>query len=188
MPESQNLSDEALIALVRTDQPGLYGEIIRRYQEKLTRYVRRFTVQEAVREDILQDVFIKAYRNLHDFDVSRSFSSWIYRIAHNEAINHLKKAQREPLVLDEWEWEVADERLELGIHIDKKDQAKQVSAALQQLKEKYREPLVLYFFEEKTYEEISDILRIPRNTVGTLIARGKTQLKSILEQRHYGTY
>ena len=150
MPETTpDQSDEVVIALVRNNRSDLYGEIIRRYQEKLARYIRRFTTNEAIGEDILQEVFIKAYRNLHDFDVSRSFSSWIYRITHNEAINHVKKAQREPLVLDEWEWEVADERLELGLLIDKKEAAGQVRNALQKLKEKYREPLVLFFLKIK---------------------------------------
>ncbi len=180
MPETKQ-SDEAIIEAVRNNQPELYGEIIRRYQEKLTRYIRRFSANEANQEDILQEVFIKAYRNLQDFDTSRSFSSWIYRITHNEAINHLKKTQRESLVIDEWEWEVADERLELGVHLDKAQAAKDMQRALLKLKEKYREPLILYFFEDKSYEEISDILRLPRNTVGTLIARGKAQLKTILE-------
>ena len=183
MPEPLPKSDEALIAEIRNNQPELYGEIIRRYQEKLTRYVRRFTPSEALREDILQEVFIKAYRNLNDFDVTRSFSSWIYRITHNESINHLKKASREPLIIDEWEWEVPDERLDLGIQIDQKDRGENVRQALQKLKEKYREPLILYFFEDKSYEEISDILRLPRNTVGTLISRGKAQLKSVLEKK-----
>lgn len=183
MPETRPPeSDETIIALVRTTTPDLYSEIILRYQAKLIRYIRRFTYSEAMSEDILQEVFIKAYRNLHDFDVTRSFSSWIYRIAHNEAINQIKKAHREPLVLDEWEWEVADERLELGLQIDKKDAAERMRRALYVLKEKYREPIILYFFEDKTYEEISDILHVPRSTVGTLIARGKARLKIILEE------
>lgn len=182
MAESSSLSDEALIALIRTNQPELYSEIIRRYQEKLTRYIRRFTASESLREDILQEVFIKTYRNLRDFDVTRSFSSWIYRIAHNESINQCKKHQRESLVIDEWEWEVVDDRLDLGAHLDTQESIKIVQKALQLLKEKYRQPLLLYFFEDKTYEEISDILHIPRNTVGTLIARGKAQLKSLLTQ------
>lgn len=174
------ISDEAIVARVRTGETELYGEIIRRYQTKLTRYVRRFTASEAGGEDIIQEVFIKAYRNLNDFDIDRSFSSWIYRITHNEAINHIRMATREPLILDEWEWEVPDERLDLGKKIDQKADAEKLQQALQSLKVKYREPLVLYFFEDKSYEEIGDILHLPRNTVGTLIARGKAQLKTLL--------
>ena len=183
MPEtSNNQSDEAILVLVRNGESELYGEIIRRYQAKLNRYIRRFTTSETANEDILQDVFIKAYRNLFDFDANRSFSSWIYRIAHNEAINHCKKFKREALILDEGEWEIADDRLELGISIDKKEGALRIRRALQKLKEKYREPVVLYFFEEKSYEEISDILHVPVSTVGTLIARGKTKLKIIMQE------
>lgn len=176
-------TDEAIIARVRESSPELYGEIIRRYQPKLTRYIRRFTSDVAAQEDILQDVFIKAYKNLYAFDIERSFSSWIYRIAHNEAINFVKKAHREPLFIDEKEWEVADERLDIGSTMEKEHAVLEMRNALNKIKKKYRQPLILFFFEDKSYEEISDILRLPRSTVGTLISRGKTQLKEILHQQ-----
>jgi len=175
-----DLTDEQLVELVRTKDQELYSEVIRRYQTKLTHYLRKFINNSAELEDVLQDVFIKAFRNLNAFNTKQKFSSWIFRIAHNEAINNIKKYKNEKLILDENEWEVIDEKIDLAESLDKKFSREKIVEAIMLLKEKYRVPIILFFFEEKTYEEISDILRMPVNTVGTLISRGKKNLQEIL--------
>ncbi|MBI5221428.1 MAG: RNA polymerase sigma factor [Candidatus Magasanikbacteria bacterium] len=172
-----NFTDEQLVAEIREKDKELYSEIIRRYQTKLSHYLRKFFRNQDELEDVLQEVFIKVYRNLYGFDIDKKFSSWIYRITHNEAINHLKKNFKKNISLDEQEWEIVDEKFDLNDHIDKKQLREKISEGLFSLKEKYREPLILYYFEQKSYEEISDILRLPRNTVGVLIMRGKEKLK-----------
>jgi RNA polymerase sigma-70 factor (ECF subfamily) len=133
---------------------------------------------------VLQEVFIKAFRNLNSFDLKRKFSSWIYRIAHNEALNHLKKHNGRIVSLNEQEYKIIDEKLDLKKEMETEADHGQIRGALAQLKEKYREPLILYFFEDKGYEEIGDILHLPTSTAGTLIARGKKQLKEILEKKY----
>jgi RNA polymerase sigma-70 factor (ECF subfamily) len=175
------LSDEEIVKIVREKDQELYGEIIRRLEAKLTRYVRRFINDTDEAQDVLQEVFIKAFRNLYSFDLKRKFSSWIYRIAHNEALNHLKKNSGRVISLSEQEYRIIDEKLDLKKEIETAADHVQINNALEKLKEKYREPLILYFFEDKSYEEIGDILHLPTSTVGTLIARGKKQLKEILE-------
>ena len=181
MPSFENLTDEQLVAVVREKDKELYAEIIRRYQQKLGHYLRKFIRNDDELQDVLQNVFIKTYRNLYDFDVKKKFSSWIYRIAHNEALNYLKKHSKEINVEME-ELEIVDDKLDLKDKIDHAFLKERIERALSSLKLKYREPLILYFFEQKSYEEITDILRVPRNTVGTLIARGKKQLKEELKQ------
>jgi len=176
------LSDEELVVVVREKDKEAYGELIKRYQTKLSHYLRKFINNSAELEDVLQDVFIKAFRNLNSFDTEQKFSSWIFRITHNEAINNIKKRKNERLLLDENEWDVVDEKIDLGRELDGKITGEQVAVALTKLKEKYRDPIVLFFFEEKTYEEISDILKIPVNTVGTFISRGKKHLKDLLKK------
>lgn len=172
-----NLTDEQLIVEIRENNKELYSEVIRRYQVKLSHYLKKFFRNQDELEDVLQEVFIKVYRNLYGFDIDKKFSSWIYRITHNEAINHLKKNYKKSISLDEQEWEIVDEKFDLNDHIDNKQLREKVTAGLMELKEKYREPLILYYFEQKSYEEISDILRLPRSTVGVLIMRGKEKLK-----------
>lgn len=171
-------SDEQLIQEIREGKSELYSEIIRRYQNKLYGYLCRLSNDGTESEDILQNVFIKSYRNLHGFDVGKKFSSWIYRIAHNEAINHIKKNFRN-IPLESLEFNLIDNN-NLEDEADKLILKKKMENYLENIPVKYREPLILYFFEEKSYEEISDILRIPTSTVGTLIFRGKKMIKNLV--------
>lgn len=177
------LTDEQLVVVVREDDKEAYGEIVQRYQTKLAHYLGKFINHSAELEDVLQEVFIKAFRNLYSFDTKQKFSSWIFRIAHNEAINNIKKRKNEKLILDEHEWEVVDEKIDLSREVDRKISREQIAVALGKLKEKYREPIILFFFEEKSYEEISDILKIPTSTVGTLISRGKKELQVFFKKQ-----
>jgi RNA polymerase sigma-70 factor (ECF subfamily) len=181
--EISDLSDEKLVELTRENNQELYGEIIERYEAKLQRYLRKFIFNPDELDDVLQCVFIKAYKNLFGFDINKKFSPWIYRIAHNEAINHLKKNSKERISLDEVEYKIVDEKMDIGVHIDEALLKEKIENYLSRIKLKYREPLILFYFEQKSYEEISDILRIPKSTVGTLISRGKKLLKDNLAEK-----
>jgi RNA polymerase sigma-70 factor (ECF subfamily) len=137
--------------------------------------------------DVLQEIFIKAYRNLNGFDTSLSFSSWIYRIAHNEAISFYRKKNVRPeghMVGDGDEilGFLASNQEGPEVKFDKEINAEEVTRALELIDEKYREPIILRFFEHKEYDEISDILEIPMGSVGTLLHRGKKQLASVLNK------
>ncbi len=178
-------SDEQIVVHVREQDKEVYGHIIRRYHIKLAHYLRKFIHDPDELEDVLQAVFIKAYENLYGFDEKRKFSSWVYRIAHNEAVNHIKKYARISVSLDEVESILVDEKMNIQKGIDQKLLQQEMEYALVHMKEKYREAIILFFFEQKSYEEMSEILRIPISTVGTLISRGKKQLKHVLEK--YGT-
>lgn len=179
---TQDLTDEQLVTEIRKNNPELYGEIIKRYEVKLTHYLRKFIRDADELEDVLQEVFIKAYRNLYGFDVAKKFSPWIYRLAHNEAINQIKKYKKESFSLDEKEWEIIDEKIDIIGKIDAEFNKIKIKEAMTKLDAKYRDPLVLYFFEQRSYEEISDILRVPVSTVGILIMRGKNKLKDFLKK------
>jgi len=183
----KDLSDEELVEKIRSEDNELYAEIVRRYQQKLYHYLRYLTNRPSEAEDLLQNVFIKAYRNLFGFDTKKKFSSWIYRIAHNEGVNFVKKTTRKK--------QVSLENLEkIGFSPESEDDSiedafareeirEKVKECLDELEAKYREPLVLYYFEDKSYREISDILRVPAKTVGTFIFRGKRILKTIFEKK-----
>lgn len=181
MDELKNLTDEALVAIV-LETPNAFGEVIERYEAKLSRYIERLGVRVSDdRLDVLQEIFIKAYRNLNSFDGSFKFSSWIYRIAHNEAISWYRKQSVRPeghLVADGEEVMllIKDGTEGAEVAFDKDLNASELIRALNQLDQKYKEAIILRFFEHKEYDEISDILRIPIGSVGTLISRGKKQL------------
>lgn len=180
--DMQDLSDEQIIGKVLEDNKDIYIEIIKRYEKKLSHYLHKFISDQDEIEDVLQVVFIKTYKNLYGFDQNKKFSSWIYRIAHNEAVNYLKKKKASKICLDDVEYKLVDEKVDLNNGIDNNFLKKDIEKILGSLKLKYREPLILFFFEGKSYEEISDILRVPKNTVGTLILRGKKLIKEELEE------
>lgn len=181
-------SDEELVIRTLTERSA-YGYLVERYEAKLQRYIMRLGVRNREdQQDVLQEIFIKAYRNLNGFDTSLSFSSWIYRIAHNEAISWYRKHSVRPeghLVAnsDELLGFVASQSDTAEIQFDKGLAIEAVHEALLVLGEKYRQPLILRFFEHKEYDEISDILEIPVGSVGTLIHRGKKQLERVLNDR-----
>jgi RNA polymerase sigma-70 factor (ECF subfamily) len=177
----EQLSDEQIVTDILRGDKDLYREIIKRYNEKLSRYLRKFLSDRDDIEDILQVVFIKAYKNLYGFNVNKKFSSWIYRIAHNEAINHLKRFRNGRISLDDIEYKLIDEKADIKRDADRMFLKKDIERVISNLNIKYRDPIVLFYFEDMSYEEISDVLRIPKNTVGTLILRGKNLIKQYLE-------
>ncbi len=178
MPLSK-VSDEYLVEVVRSEDKEKYALLVKRYQDKLLRYATMLIGDESLAYDAIQNAFIKAYRNLHGFNTKKKFSSWIYRIVHNEAINLVKKHKREIHLNDEtWKIGFQDETdLELE-YIVKEDQ-ELVNRCLLKLDFKYREPLILFFLQGHSYEEISDILRLPMGTVATRINRGKKYLAKV---------
>lgn len=181
---TKDLSDEELVEKIRRENNELYVEIVRRYQQKLYRYLRYLTNRPSEAEDLLQDVFIKAYRNLFGFDTKKNFSSWIYRIAHNEGINFVKKtARKKEVSLENIDFSLESPASSVEDALTKEEIRVKVTQCLEDLEAKYREPLVLYYFEDKSYREISDILRIPVKTVGTFIFRGKRILKTIYQKK-----
>ena len=179
--DPSKLSDEQIMQQL-PEQPELYGLLIDRYTDKLSRYVRRISaVRGDEQEDILQEVFVKGYEKSASFDTSLSFNSWIYRICHNEAINYWKKNRRynEGISFDVDEKGFLENALadnSLVEEIMKGADAQLVQDALANIKDKYRSILVLRFFEEQDYREISDVLKIPPGTVATNIHRAKKAL------------
>lgn len=179
MLELSKLTDEQVVEIVRNKDKETYAEIIRRYQKKLLRYAGYITGDEHVGADVVQESFIKAYVNLKGFNVKRKFSSWIYRIVHNEAINSIKKNKKQISLTQEIE---LDSGVNLEDEIIKKELLRDTQYCLSRMPIIYREPLSLFYLEEKSYEEISDILRIPINTVGTRINRAKGIIKKICQK------
>lgn len=177
----QQHSDENIAAQVQKGNVHIFGLLVERYEQKLLRYAKRFLFEYEDAEDIVQEVFLKAFKNIQSFDTARSFNSWIYRVAHNEFINSIKKRGSEPLSFFDPDTlfphpvapKQADDEIkdfELKAMLDK---------CLNKLSVKYREVLVLYFFEDLSYEQIAEIMHIPVSTVGVRLVRGKSNLKEI---------
>ena len=177
-------TDEAIAQRVQAGDINAFGELVERYEDKLMRYARKFLREPDDAKDIVQDIFIKTFENIQSFDSGRRFSPWIYRIAHNEFVNALKKrvAMRTVFTFDIdtlFPHLAADEETDRAAL--ERDVRKSVERHLDALDPKYREPLILYYIESMDYKEISDILQIPVSTVGVRLARARTQLKKIVD-------
>jgi len=176
-----NKTDQELVTLTLKEKEH-YGFLIQRYEEKLKRYIVRLSggrVEDA--NDVLQEVFIKVYRNLNGYDHSLKFSSWIYRIAHNETITFLRKINRKPTTynfdIDAIQVKTLKEDLNIEKEIDKKRLAYDVAKVISRLNPKYKDVLSLRYVEDKDYKEISDILKKPAGTVATLLRQAKEEFK-----------
>ena len=177
----QDKSDEELVILTLKNQDYYLG-LMKRYEQKLMRYVRRLLrIRQEDCEDLVQEIFIKTYRNLNDFDPKLKFSSWIYRIAHNHVVSHIRKIKARPQLIENTDNEEILNRIVSEEDIEKQTEQKFTSKAtedvLSKMDEKYREVLVLRYLDEKDYQEISDIIKKPLGTVATLLHRAKKQFR-----------
>jgi len=180
MRELKNLSDEKIVEIVRNKDKNFYAEIIHRYEKKLLRYALYLINDEHLATDAVQEGFIKAYVNLHSFNAKMKFSSWLYRIVHNQAINLVYKNKQHSLFEENLE---LDSGIDLEDDLIKKELRAHLHNCINQIPILYKEPLTLYFLEEKSYEEISDILRLPIGTIGTRINRAKHLVKKICQKK-----
>lgn len=171
-------TDNELVKMAISN-PESFLFLSKRYEDKLLRYIMRISkFDRSDAEDVLQDVLIKTYYNLNGFDSELKFSSWIYRIAHNETVSAIRKrAVRPTISLEAEDMERFSDVFDMEKHIDNSFDRKNIDEALSRLDEKYREVLVLRFLDEKDYVEIADILKKPVSTVGNLILRGKKLFK-----------
>lgn len=170
-------SDEDLVQLVLKNPDNLTF-LVDRYWQKLFWFVKRISYfsSEDI-EDILQDVFIKVYKNINSFDNSYKFSTWIFQITRNTAIDAIRKNGSRPVEISFDQEDLKSILVESGVSIERalinKEKLKAVEKILNSLPLKYREVMILKFLEEKNYEEIMDIIKKPKGTVASLLNRGK---------------
>ncbi|HMN19679.1 MAG TPA: RNA polymerase sigma factor [Candidatus Moranbacteria bacterium] len=182
------LDDGDLVKVIQTQNREAYAELVARYQKRLFIYLYRLVGNREEVEDLLQNVFAKTYRSIGNFDTDRKFSSWIYRIAHNEAVNFLKRKSKkrfvslEDMVTSKDKLEASDDGQEPVEAWMRKETKQEVDMALAKLPPKYRQVLEMRYFSEYTYESIAKILKKPVNTVGTLINRAKKKLLEVVRE------
>jgi len=177
-------NDEYVAGLVQTGNKDAFGVLIGRYDKKITRYANKFLYNYQDQEDAVQDVFIKAYQNIQSFKTSERFSPWIYRVAHNTFLNVVRKRSREKITFFD-----TDQLFAANIPDENEVQLREQSfdrevleQCLEKMDVKYREVLVLFYFEEKDYDEIAEIIQIPKATVGVRLRRGRQRMKQIYEE------
>jgi RNA polymerase sigma-70 factor (ECF subfamily) len=180
-------SDEDLVKEILKDPENL-SFLIDKYWQQLFFFVRRisyFSSEDT--EDILQEVFIKVYKNINTFDSSYKFSTWIFQITRNTTIDAIRKKTSRP---QEFNFDQNDLRqilVESGIGMEEKiinkEKVKIVEKIIRSLPFKYQEVMILKFLEEKTYEEMVDIIKKPKGTVASLLNRGRALFKKEAQKK-----
>ncbi len=184
----QKKSDEDLARQVQNGNTQLFGLIVDRYETKIGRYAKKFVYDQDDIKDVLQEIFIKAYVNIKSFDTARKLSPWIYRIAHNELVNTLRKKKKNTLPLFNLDTFLPRgfSENEINKENDHRDVKQMINTCLAALEPKYKEPTILYYLDELSYSEISEILQIPISTVGVRIKRAREKMqKAYLTQKKY---
>lgn len=169
-------SDQELVELAKTN-PENFEALVVKYQQPLFYYIKRISYfDEEDIEDILQEVFIKVYKSLNAFDNTLKFSSWIYQITRNNTIDSIRKKHARPQTMqleDDELLKIFISTTDIENETAMKDKLEKVKDILSKLPYKYKEVMVLKFLEQKTYEEMMDILKKPKGTVAALISRGR---------------
>lgn len=179
------MTDRELVNRINSGDKEAFRMFIKRFERLVEHIVFRLVDNNADREDLCQDVFLKAYRNLSGFGFRSQLSTWIGRIAYNTCVNYLKK-MKTPLMDDESDEgmlegtlssvESADSAVESG------QQKSMITNAVSKLPPKLRTVITLYHLHDMSYAEIGEITGMPEGTVKSYLFRARKSLRDILEK------
>jgi RNA polymerase sigma-70 factor, ECF subfamily len=187
------LTDQQVVRLARDGAERAYRELIGRYQRPVFSLIYRLVRNRELAEDLAQETFIKVLNAIDRYDPKFKFSSWIFKIAHNTALDHLRRRQPETLSLEgsphartEAEAEASAITPESGglspeEYASSRELGAEIESAIGELRPEYRTAILLCHVEGRPYEEIAEIMAVPLGTVKTYIHRGRKELMQRLE-------
>lgn len=189
---ASSLEDDKFVAQALAGNEDSYAKLVDKYQKPLYFHVRKMIREVELVEDLVQEIFMKAFHNLSTYSNEYAFSTWLYRIATNHTIDYLRKKKLQTLSIDEpyktrdgeMEIQLPDESFSADSPVIRKERKKVVQHAIENLPEKYRAVIEMRHMEEKSYQEISDILDLPLGTVKAHIFRARELLyKALIDKR-----
>ncbi len=182
-----NFSDEELIKKFQDGDLYAYDLIVRRYKDQLLNFAYRFLGNLEESEDVVQETFLRLYKNRHAYKQIAKFSTWIYTIAGNLAKTELRKRKRRKLVsiselgFEEKEYEIEDLKADTERQADSILKEKIIRNAIENLPFRFKQVIILRDIQELSYEDISSILRIPLGTVKSRVNRARIKLQQTLK-------
>jgi len=188
----QSLGDREIVALAKAGKEIAYRELLRRYERPVFSLVYRMVRDRTLAEDLAQETFIKVLNALDSYRPEYKFSSWIFKIANNAAIDHLRRRELDTLSLDgspdaRTADEVAATALQATDHaespleeLESRETGSAIERAIGRLRPEYRTCILLRHVEGRSYEEIADVMDLPLGTVKTYIHRARLELREYL--------
>ena len=181
---------ELIISAIRGREDG-FEELVRRYQRPITGYVFRMLGDYEFSLDVTQEVFIKVYNSLERYSSEYKFSTWLYRIAHNAAIDHMRRNSVNPQSI---ETENADGTYQLQIESpnpspeqdrERSEWRTEIDAVVKRLPAPYRELILLRHSRDLSYDEIAEITNLPLGTVKNRLFRAREMMRDIFLERGF---
>jgi RNA polymerase sigma-70 factor (ECF subfamily) len=190
-PSESSLEDDKLVKKAIGGNEGAYKRLVDKYERALFFHILKMVKDREQVEDLVQETFVKAFDNLNTYNTNYAFSTWLYRIATNHTIDYLRKKKLKTLSIDDpvktkdgdMEMQLPDESAGTDRDIIRKQRQKIVQQAIKDLPEKYRKVIELRHMEEKSYQEISDVLDKPLGTVKAHIFRARELLYKELKDK-----
>ena len=191
-PEWGGLTDQDVVLRARSGQEAAYRELIRRYERPVFALLFRMVRDRELAEDLAQETFVKALNAIDSYRPEFKFSSWIFKIGNNAAIDHLRRRELDTLSLDgsphaETPEAMQATALQIGARqespldtVEAKELGGAIEAAIGSLRPEYRSCILLRHVEGRAYEEIAEILNLPLGTVKTYIHRARNELRQSL--------
>jgi len=188
----RSLADQEVVALARQGRETAYRELVRRYERPVFSLIFRMVRDQAMAEDLAQETFVKVLNALESYRPEYKFSSWIFKIANNVAIDQLRRRELDTLSLDgapgartQDEVEAtaleAVDRSETPLaELESRELGALIERAIGRLRPEYRSCIVLRHVEGRSYEEIAEALDLPLGTVKTYIHRARLELREYL--------
>lgn len=188
---ASSIEDDKLVKEALSGRESSYKKLTEKYQRALFFHIRKMIRQEEMTEDLVQEVFIKAFNNLDSYSNKYAFSTWLYRIATNHTIDFLRKKRlstysiNDPVKTKDGEMQIQlpDTDFATDEPLIKKQRKQIVHDAIDDLPEKYRRVIELRHMEEYSYDEISEELDLPLGTVKAHIFRARELLYKALKDK-----
>ena len=176
-------NDSDLVATAINGQEGSFEELVRRYQRPISAYVYRMVGNYESALDLTQEIFIKVYASLRRYRSEFKFSTWIYKIAHNAAVDHLRRSStREQSLIhgsegDQFELPIESRRLSPEQESERKERRIEIESVVRALPANYRELIILRHSQDLTYEEIVEVTGLPLGTVKNRLFRAREMMR-----------
>ena len=182
-PDFSLVSDCELVATAIAGAEGSFEELVRRYQRPMSAYVYRMVGNYESALDLTQEIFIKVYGSLRRYRAEFKFSTWIYKIAHNCAVDHLRRSStREQSLIngtetDNIELPIESSRLSPEQESERKERRIEIEGVIRALPANYRELIILRHSQDLTYEEIVEVTGLPLGTVKNRLFRAREMMR-----------
>ena len=176
-------NDRDLVANAISGFEGSFEELVRRYQRPISAYVYRMVGDYESALDLTQEIFIKVYNSLHRYRSEFKFSTWIYKIAHNSAVDHLRRTSTRELSLmgecdgEQFELPIESNRLTPEQESERKERRVEIESVVRTLPASYRELITLRHSQDLTYEEIVEVTGLPLGTVKNRLFRAREMMR-----------